>query len=127
MKRFIALTVLILLAAAPLVSSAPKPVVFRFTPTEDHANMRIREVFLAGTFNGWNPGPEDRVNEESGEKEPAHRMRRVGSNYIITLRLAPGEYPYKFVINSSEWITDETAEKFVEDGFGGKNSVKVVK
>ncbi len=99
---------------------------FRFCPTAEQIELGIKDVFLAGTFNGWNPGPRMVADGETGKFHQALKMVKKGNCYELTLRLAPGEYPYKFVINSVNWIKDDGAEKFVEDGFGGENSVKVV-
>ena len=45
-----------------------------------------KEVFLAGTFNDWNP-----------KALPMHRTR--GGEWAHTLDLPPGRYEYKFVID----------------------------
>ena len=42
--------------------------------------------------------------------------------YELTLKLAPGQYQYKFVIDGS-WQEDAAAASTADDGFGGKNSV----
>ncbi len=83
--------------------SALRKVRFVFRPDQEYGR-----VFLAGTFNGW-----------STDATP---MRAVGDAFQITLMLALGEYQYKFVADGA-WITDETAEAFHDDGFGGRNSV----
>ncbi|MCD4691051.1 hypothetical protein K8S17_06260 [bacterium] len=72
---------------------------------------RYQHVFLAGTFNGW-----------STDATP---MQLVGDSFQLTMLLVEGEYQYKFVADG-EWITDEAARAFNDDGFGGRNSVIVV-
>jgi len=83
--------------------SALRKVRFVFTPDRDYKN-----VFLAGTFNGW-----------STDETP---MQRVGESFQLMLLLTEGEYQYKFVADGN-WITDETAGAFRDDGYGGRNSV----
>ncbi len=41
--------------------------------------------------------------------------------------IKPGRYQYKFVIDKNTWITDPSALETVDDGYGGKNSVLIVK
>jgi Glycogen recognition site of AMP-activated protein kinase len=71
------------------------------------------EVFVAGTFNGWNP--------------KATPMRRdVKGDQSLDLDLIPGTYEYKFVIEGS-WCcdpahTDEAhGEDCVPNSFGTMN------
>jgi cyclomaltodextrinase len=87
-------------------SSRLKKVTFTFEPEVSYS-----QVFLAGTFNGW-----------STDVTPMHRK---GAGFEVTLFLPVGEYQYKFVADG-QWITDQKAEKFHPDGFGGQNSVVVV-
>jgi 1,4-alpha-glucan branching enzyme len=72
-----------------------------------------RQVSLAGTFNRWNPA--------------ACPMTAAGQDgtWHAGLPLAPGRYEYLFVINGAEWTPDPTAP-WVDDGFGGRNSLVVV-
>jgi len=83
--------------------TALRQVRFVFRPDRDY-----QRVFLAGTFNSWNP--------------EATAMVRAGDAWQTTLMLTEGEYQYKFVADGN-WITDETAEDFRDDGYGGQNSV----
>jgi len=66
------------------------------------------KIFLAGNFNNWSPNTTP--------------MKENNGNYSVTLYLEPGEYSYKFVVDGN-WVVDENAEEFNDDGFGGKNSV----
>lgn len=68
------------------------------------------EVFIAGTFNDWNPGLH-RLYDENGT-----------GVYRRLLALAPGEYEYKFVING-EWVIDDKNADFTSNDFGTLNSV----
>ncbi|NOY81726.1 MAG: hypothetical protein GXP31_12085 [Kiritimatiellaeota bacterium] len=68
-----------------------------------------RKVFLAGDFNEWAPA--------------ARRMVRVkDGSFRARMRLAPGRYEYKFVVDG-KWTADPGAEGLAPNGFGGYNSV----
>ena len=73
----------------------------------------VKEVYLAGSLNDWNQKANKMQADEDGV-------------YKTTLLLKPEEYHYKFVVNGTDWVTDENAASFVEDGFGGNNSVIIV-
>jgi 1,4-alpha-glucan branching enzyme len=66
------------------------------------------EVFLAGDFNDWNPR--------------SHRMVRKEGAFHKRLKLAPGTYEYKFVVDG-EWRTDPSAAEQRPNEFGSMNSV----
>ena len=71
-------------------------------------------VYLTGDFIGWgaNPG--------------AGAMPLVlGADTAWTgaREFPPGSYLYKFIVNDSDWIHDESNPERVDDGFGGFNSV----
>jgi len=67
-------------------------------------------VYLAGSFNTWDP--------------TRHQMKDTRGNgkYTITLMLPKGEYEYKFVINSN-WVVDPECQNWVRNQFGTLNSV----
>ena len=46
--------------------------------------------------------------------------------YSCSLKLAPGSYEYKLVVNG-EWLLDESNPNFVTNDFGTLNSVAVIK
>ena len=70
-------------------------------------------VNLAGEFNGWSTSEDPLAKQADG-------------SFAILKKLAPGRYAYKFVVDGTSWKEDPTAAEFVDDGFGGKNSVIVV-
>ncbi len=70
------------------------------------------EVFLAGEFNGW-----------STTATPMRR--RPNGDWITDLKLLPGKYQYKFVVNG-EWFQDPANPDSVPDGWNGNNSVMTV-
>jgi len=73
----------------------------------------VRSVHVMGEFNGWDWTTDPLSREPDG-------------GFALQLRLAPGRYSYKFVLDSELYITDPTVSSTVPDGFGGRNSVLVV-
>jgi hypothetical protein len=75
-----------------------------------------RKIYLAGSFNNWNPADEQYLmKDDDGD-----------GVYSITVKLAPGTYQYKYVIES-KWTQDTYAPGEAPDGFGGRNSQFEVK
>ena len=68
------------------------------------------EVFLAGTFNNWDP-----------RRHPMKNIRGRGK-YSLILMLPKGEYEYKFVVNGN-WIADPENQRSAPNTFGTANSV----
>ena len=69
-------------------------------------------VFLAGTFNEWNP--------------TATPLKRDGDRkWTTTLRLAPGRYEYRLVVDNA-WLDVPGATETVENAFGTRNAVLTV-
>ena len=67
------------------------------------------QVFLVGDFNNWS--------------QTATLMKEIDGIYEKILYLKKGKYGYKFIVDG-QWITDENADEFIDDGYGGKNSFK---
>ncbi|MBI3832069.1 MAG: diguanylate cyclase [Planctomycetes bacterium] len=87
-----------------------KAVAFAYKP--EHAGA-AQAVALVGDFNAW-----------SREADPMQRGE--DGSFRLTVKLAPGNYVYKFVINSEFYIADPKATEFIHDGYGGRNSVVAV-
>jgi len=79
-----------------------------------YQDNNAESVSIAGDFNGWDKN---------------HDILTKGKDNIfrIKLELKEGEYAYKFVVDGKKWIVDQNAPKFDDDGFGGKNSIVIVK
>ncbi|MCX6285669.1 MAG: glycogen-binding domain-containing protein [Bacteroidetes bacterium] len=75
-----------------------------FLPERKYA----RNVYIAGTFNNW-----------STMQTP---MIRCDSGWFITLRLKPGKYTYKYIIDG-KWSPDPYNKLRENDSQGGQNSV----
>jgi len=79
-----------------------------------------KEVFVAGTFNDWNP--------------TSHPLKRTGDgHWALTLDLPPGRYEYKFVIDG-QWCCEQGCDKHydgcpgcVANQFGTMNRILEVK
>ena len=72
-----------------------------------------RQVFVAGTFNDWNPEARPLVDKEgTGE-------------YMARLILKEGTYQYKLVVDG-QWILDPLNPQEAPNYFGGRNSVLTV-
>lgn len=74
-----------------------------------------RSVHLAGSFNAWSTSAWPMAFS-------AERAR-----WELTRELVPGTYPYKFVLDGTDWIADPSNPDSAPDGFGGRNSVLTVR
>ncbi|HWN68481.1 MAG TPA: protein kinase, partial [Haliangium sp.] len=92
------------------VSLGPQPtqrgVRFNYRPLK-----KPRRIFLAGSFNGWNPSSDYLLRDDDGD-----------GTYSVTVRLGPGVYQYKFVIDG-DWVQDPHAPSTSPDGFGSSNGL----
>jgi pimeloyl-ACP methyl ester carboxylesterase len=77
---------------------------------KDHPNAN--SVALAGTFNNW-----------STRSTP---MTRRGADWLTSIKLAPGTYRYKFVVDQDRWTVDPENSQTEDDGEGHINSVLTV-
>lgn len=73
-----------------------------------------KDVYLAGEFNDWDPTA----------KKMAYKAR--SGVYAATIKLAPGTYQYKFVIDGT-WCADPENADSVANDQGTFNSVITVK
>ncbi len=70
-------------------------------------------VYVAGTFNKWDPAADPMKDNPDG------------GHYAAALRLAPGRHEYKFVVNG-DWRLDPNCADSVPNAHGSRNSVIVV-
>lgn len=70
---------------------------------------------MAGTFNQWSP--------------TAHPLVRTPSSGVWTtvVALPPGEHQFVYVVDGAQWIAPPQADDYVDDGFGSRNGVVVVR
>ncbi len=71
-----------------------------------HTNAR--KVILSGTFNRWD--------------EQAFRMKKTDNGWELTLKLPPGYYEYKYIVDG-HWMEDPHNPSKTINEFGGHNSV----
>src|SRR5437879_6496291 len=83
----------------------PPPALVRFELT----NPSARKVCVAGNFNNWRP-------------EATEMIPTGGGKWAKELRLQPGTYEYRFVVDG-EWTTDPKASGTVPNPFGDLNSL----
>ena len=79
------------------------------------ASSDARSVMLTGSFNQWSIS--------------SHPMTRAGSTgaWTIVVRLPPGEHLFMYVVDGTTWISPPLAEDYVDDGFGTRNGIVVVR
>ena len=68
-----------------------------------------RSVFVAGTFNDWEPSA-------------TPLKKTAGGKWATELSLQPGQYEYLFVVDN-RWIVDPSAKQAVPNPFGGNNGL----
>ena len=101
-------------APAAKAPAAKKPA----APKATRVTFRVRaevgsKVFLAGSFNDWNPTAKAMADKDgTGE-------------FTCTLSLPKGRYEYKFVINGT-WCADPECKDWVGNDMNTINSVIVV-
>ena len=100
---------------APAEASKPVSVKVEAPPARivlELVNPAAKQVFVAGSFNSWQP--------EQTPLVPAGNGRWAGD-----LNVGPGRHEYLFVVDG-QWLPDPNAKESVENPFGGKNSVLTV-
>jgi len=107
--------VLALLSAACAAAVRPaRPVVtpagVRFTLIDPSA----RNVAVAGSFNHWSPSSHLLVRNSAG-------------SWALVVALPPGDYLFMYVVDGTNWVTPPLAEDYVDDGFGSKNGIVIVR
>src|SRR5262245_53574158 len=116
--RFRSAVMLVLAISALTVCCAPAaraPVTTPDGVTFSLTRMGAKSVSVVGDFNGWSVS--------------AHPMARGGSGNVwkIVVTLPPGEHVFMFVVDGAEWVVPPVAEDYVDDGFGSKNGVVIVR
>ena len=79
--------------------------------TLEHA--AAKSVSVAGDFNDWSPS--------------AHPLTRNGARWSVVVTLPDGEHKFMFVVDGEQWIVPPLAEDYVDDGFGSRNGVVIVR
>lgn len=74
-----------------------------------HGHKSAERVRLAGSFTNWQHG--------------AFPMKRTADGWEVPVKLPPGQYFYKFILDEWDWMTDPDNELSENDGRGNENSV----
>lgn len=106
-----------------VVTSSPKlvaigPALKKSEPKTQRVTFSVRadvgrEVYLAGSFNNWDPTAKAMADKKSD------------GVYTATLNLPAGAHQYKFVIDGT-WCSDPECAERVQNAHGTFNSVKQV-
>ena len=90
-----------------------EPVAARFAEAArvhfEFVHPAAKRVFIAGSFNGWNPSATPLAPTGNGR-------------WLRELWLPPGEHEY-LVVMDGEWLFDPAADDYVPNVFGGMNAV----
>jgi 1,4-alpha-glucan branching enzyme len=78
-------------------------------------NPEATSVAVAGTFNGWS------ITD--------HSLSRDAGSGIWTrvVALPAGEHHFMFVVDGRTWVSPPLAEGYVDDGFGSRNGLVMVR
>ena len=68
-----------------------------------------QEVFVAGSFNGW-------------QLSATPLQKHSDGRWVVELSLAPGRYEYRFFVDG-RWMDDPLSGAYVSNPFGGLNCV----
>jgi len=96
-------------AAGPAGPGAAQPPVNLRPVRFGYFNPEAREVFLVGSFNGWDP------------RATAMRRDELG-DWSVVLELPPGEYRYRLMVDGG-WRDDPTAQQTAMNPYGGYDAV----
>lgn len=80
-----------------------------------HHDDAAQSVYLAGDFNDW-------------KKDEIQFLKNSEGVWVAQINLpASGKYAYKFCVNNQFWTEDTSHSRKEDDGFGGFNSILIVK
>jgi hypothetical protein len=85
----------------------------RYVVQFTYVNPGASRVYVAGSFNNWQK-----------DKVSLSRTSEQGV-WTGTVILRPGVYEYMFVVDG-QWMVDQLARRYMEDGFGRKNALLYV-
>lgn len=96
-------------------STTPQTVTFPDVPQQylmrfSYNNPQANQVFVAGSFNDW-------------RKDQVPMTDTNGNGlWVGVLQVEPGIHEYMFYVDG-QWVTDEHAQRFKDDGFGRRNAI----
>ena len=121
LNRLLIVLVVLVLCWTPDCAKGADTSDSKVSVTFEYTGPSAKAVYLVGEFNSWLDNENGKIKEK-----PEWLMKKDDNgNWKLTIQLAPGTYQYKFVVDG-EWKQDPTNQETRDDGFGGKNSVKIV-
>ncbi len=103
---------LVACASSPPVPEGPQPIEAGVEFSLVLPN--VQSVAVVGDFNDWS--------------HTAHMLvREDGDRWSGVVPLSAGEHVFMFVVNGEQWVVPPLADDYVDDGFGQKNGVLVVR
>jgi Glycogen recognition site of AMP-activated protein kinase len=108
---------------APSVDAAPKPpdaAIDAAAATTCEKTFRLEgnasasSVWLTGSFIAWGGDP---------GAGAALLVKGADDVWTVVKTMDAGSHQYKFIVDGTSWIADPANPNFIDDGFGGRNSV----
>lgn len=96
-------------AALPAAAPATSTALDLHTVRIGYFQPDAREVYVAGTFNDWEPRETPLTRDSFGD-------------WAVELSLPPGEHRYRLVVDG-EWTDDPSAQRMEANPFGGFDAV----
>lgn len=79
------------------------------------AEAARQSVAIVGNFNGWD------------ETKDQMKHSKKNGTWSKTLTLEPGEeVQFRYLIDGSQWLNDEDADRYLANAFGTENAVLVL-
>ena len=75
--------------------------------------VQAETVSVVGDFNNWEPA------------NGAMKRRKDGV-WTKAIRLAPGTYRFRYVVEGDQWLNDPAADGYEPSGFGQDNSILIL-
>ena len=122
-KTVVLLIVLVsMYSCASLDSAFDSPVVDGRVVIFRYYDPSARTVQVGGDWigNNWLEGDEGRGEVLVGLM---HKDRGV---WTLKLKLEPGRYRYRYLVNESIWVLDPLNPRVVDDGSGGKANLLII-
>lgn len=69
---------------------------------------------IVGDFNEWN------------QEEPIEMNKLKSGDFKAVVELPEGEYEFKYILDKQDWKNDNEADNYVNDPYGGQNSVLIL-
>lgn len=78
------------------------------------AEVEAESVVIVGDFNNWQQGA-----------TPMEQLKDGRFKAIVELQ-KDSEYQFRYLLNGTQWVNEDEADKFVPNPYAGENSVVAV-